>query len=348
MSISTPQDIPPLGTFDLYTLGKHCRIRVFPADLTKTSESYDILACSAFRGNYAPTHRTVIGALKENCSISVHHLAQEPEIDMKAMGCWLSAEIPGPFRRIACLELLELSVSVSQIRSQVSTVTKLLKSTFLTLRHLLENADENGIPIRSIAMPVLGAGNQGIDTEYIAAPLFSQCMNMFRTIESLDTIDFYELNPSRAEKLTGIIQSLLPRADKEAPSVFISYSTRQITRAHSLCNTLKGNGFSVWIAPEGIPAGSNYLREIPSAISNAGSLVLMLTQDAMLSPWVQREASSAVGAGKQMIPVQLAPFDLTEEFSFLLDGIQILPVWSFDEQTQDAIILSRLRQGQKV
>lgn len=346
---SIPLESAPLGVFHFLTAGKRCRIRVFRADLTRSPETYDIVACSAFKGSYAPVSHSLIEALQRNHSISVRELSLKPEIDMKSAGCWLSAEMPGAIRRIACLEILDAGMRQAILQSgfQDSGVTTLLKSTFLTLRHLLETASDRGIPVNNIAMPVLGAGRQHIDTEYIAAPLFNQCMNMFKTIDSLTTIDFFELDTARAEKLVSMLQSMLPRADRASDSVFISYSTKQIARAHSLRDTLSGEGFSVWIAPEGIPAGSNYLREIPSAISNTKSLVLMLTQDAMLSPWVRREASSAIGAGKEMIPVQLAPFDLNEEFRFLLEGVQILPVWSFDEQTQDAIILSRLRQGRK-
>ena len=73
----------------------------------------------------------------------------------------------------------------------------------------------------------------------------------------------------------------------------------------------------------------------------------MLTPEAMGSQWVRREASSAIGAGKEMIPAQLQNFPLNTEFSFMLDGVQILPVWDYDEREQDAIILSRVREKVK-
>ena len=70
----------------------------------------------------------------------------------------------------------------------------------------------------------------------------------------------------------------------------------------------------------------------------------MLTEEAMASPWVQKEASSAIGAGKEMIPAQLKPFKLNEIFRFLLDGVQILPVWDEDEKEQDSQIVARVRE----
>ncbi len=343
----SPGEAQPLSTFDFRPEGKPCRIRIFSSDLTLSPESYDVVACSVFKGDYAPFRRTLVGALDTNRGISVAELAKYPDISMQTMGCWLSAPVPGPIRRIACLELLDWDIWANMRRrgAEESGVIRLLKSTFLSLRHLLETAAESGIEIRRIAMPVLGAGNQGIDPEYIAVPLFSQCMKMFRTIETLDTIDFYELNRYRAEKLNEIIRSMVPRKDAAPPpSVFISYSSKQMVRAHSLRDTLEGSGFSVWIAPEGIPTGSSYLAEIPAAISNAKSLVLMLTEDAMRSQWVIRETAAAVGAGKKMIPAQLNAFDLTEQFRFLLGVVQILPLWSFDEREQDARILTRLKE----
>ena len=333
-------DKKSLSTFHFSLEGKHPQISVLSADLGKTPAEYDVVVCSAFKGNYEPIIGTLIGSLLYDRGISVMDLARKPAIDMKSAGCWLSSEIRGPVRRIACIELLRLFESFSPDNGMIT----MLKSAFLTLRHLLENAAEQGIRVRRIAMPMLGTGSQGIDMEYIAVPLFSQCMKMFKTIDELDTIDFYTLQPERAGQLVSILQTMVSRADRNAPTVFISYSSKQIEYAHTLRDALLGEGYSVWIAPEGIPAGSDYLTEIPSAITNAGAVVLMLTEDAMQSPWVRREASSAIGAGKEIIPAQLKPFELNTEFRFLLDGIQILPLWECDERKQVTTILSIVKE----
>ncbi len=321
---------------------KKRQIRIFAGDLTESPVDYDVVVCSAFKNDYVPVWDTLIGSLYYNRGISVEALAEEPAINMRKDGGWLSSELQGSIRRVACIELMDLKEVFNLCKEE--DIVPLLKSAFLALRQLLEKAEEQGISIRRIAMPTLGTGNQGIDMEYMAVPLFSQCMKMFKTIDGLETIDFYSRKPERAEKLAGILRPLVSNKVPEMPTVFISYSSKQMERAHALRDALVGEGLSVWIAPEGIPAGSNYLNEIPSAITNAKAIVLMLTEEAMASPWVQREASSAIGAGKEMIPAQLKPFKLNEIFRFLLDGVQILPVWDEDEKEQDSQIVARVRE----
>jgi len=336
----------PLNTFDLSTGDKSCHIRIFPDDLTRTDAYYDIVVCSAYKGDYAPLYRTLIGSLLENRGISVDRLSRSPEIDQRSQGCWLSSALEGPIGRVACVELLDIPHYMRGNRDRMNDadVTTLLKSSFLVLRHLLETADDQGIPVRSIALPILGAGCQGIGTEYIAVPLFHQCMKMFATISSLTGIDFYELNPDRANKLNSVLISLLPQNNHSAKEIFISYSSKQSCRAHTLHDSLVKYGFSVWIAPEDIPAGSDYLVEIPPAISSSKAVVLMLTPDALQSPWVRREITCAIGAGKFLLPAQLNSFDLSQQCRFMFDAEQIMPVWSYSEPQQDAMISARLQE----
>ena len=331
-----------VSEFQFSQEGKKQQIRVFAGDLTESPVDYDVVVCSAFKDDYMPIEDTLIGSLYHKRGISVEALSEEPAIDMRKDGGWLSSELQGSIRRVACIELL--GMNGCYIPEKEDDIVPLLKSAFLALRQLLEKAEEQGISIRRIAMPTLGTGNQGIDMEYMAVPLFSQCMKMFKTIDGLETIDFYSRKPERAEKLAGILKSMVSEKAPDMPTVFISYSSKQMERAHALRDSLVSEGFSVWIAPEGIPAGSNYLNEIPCAISNARAVVLMLTEESMASPWVQREASSAIGAGKEMIPAQLKSFGLNMIFKFLLDGVQILPVWDLDEKEQDAQIVARVRE----
>jgi len=48
--------------------------------------------------------------------------------------------------------------------------------------------------------------------------------------------------------------------------VFISYSSKEYETANIVRQTLKSNKIKCWMAPESIPAGSNYSREIPKGI----------------------------------------------------------------------------------
>lgn len=102
--------------------------------------------------------------------------------------------------------------------------------------------------------------------------------------------------------------------------VFISYSTRNQMEADLVKQVLEKNGVSCWMAPDSIPGGSNYAREIPAAIGNAGVFVLILSRDAQLSKWVCRELDLAVNKMKVIVPFVLEDCEIMDEFNFYLAG----------------------------
>ncbi len=317
------------------------QIRLFRGDLTLTEEDYDVVVCSAFRGSYVPTLFSLIGALHRQRNISVAELSKRREIDLRDMHCWLAETGSPDFRRIACLELLDWMDFIDGKQQEIND-GKLLKSSFITLRYLLEQADARGIPLRRIALTVPGAGEQGINLAYAVPPLVTQCKAMFSTIGGLETIDFYERQPEQAEEIRRMLAEVLSGPKAEAPLVFLSYSTRQADWAERLRKALRDSGLSVWMAPDSIPSGSSYLKEIPLAITGVKVLLLLLTEDAELSPWVQKEVSSAIGARKTVIPVELYAFEKDPAFRFMLDGIQILPLWSCGPEMQEERVVAEV------
>ena len=105
------------------------------------------------------------------------------------------------------------------------------------------------------------------------------------------------------------------RAEKE---VFISYSSKDFERVNRIKEILETNGISCWMAPQCIPAGSNYAREIPAAIKNCKVFLLMLTSRSQESQWVPKELSLALSEGKCVLPFMLENCALTEMFNFYL------------------------------
>ena len=72
-----------------------------------------------------------------------------------------------------------------------------------------------------------------------------------------------------------------------APKVFLSYSSADKMIADRVCSALEAAGIPCWIAPRNIEAGVDYPTAIVDAISSAQVLVLILTQQAALSPHPQ-------------------------------------------------------------
>ena len=322
-------------------------VRFFHGDLTDTKRSYDVVCCSAFKGSYAPSKYSLIGALQDKKGISVMELAKSPELDMRDLGGWLSRPVDGTFKRILCVELTDWDQRVSGQSSRSEDVP-VLQSAFLTLRNLLERAALQGTEIRRIALPILGAGYQDMDLEYIAPPLYTQCVNLFQTVPALESIDIYELNREKLQRLLAICKELSEN-QAPGPSVFISHSSVQADLAHSIWREMQGREIRTWIAPESIPTGSSYLSEIPRAISSIHVMLLLLTEEAQKSRWVLKEVSSAIGSGKLILPMQVYPFSLTPEVRFMLEGEQIHFLWEDDREQQIPAVVRevelKLKQG---
>lgn len=104
--------------------------------------------------------------------------------------------------------------------------------------------------------------------------------------------------------------------------VFISYSTRNQSEADMVRLVLEKNGISCWMAPDDIPGGSNYAKEIPDAIRSARIFLLLLSFESQRSQWVSRELDLAVNETKVIIPFVLEECELLEEFNFYLVGAQ--------------------------
>ena len=104
----------------------------------------------------------------------------------------------------------------------------------------------------------------------------------------------------------------------EKKDVFISYSSIETEEAHIIKGVLEKNGISCWMAPESIPIGSNYTKEIPEAISNCSAFLVLLSRNAIKSNWVPLELDRAYNEGKRIIPFFIEKCSLTDDFNFML------------------------------
>ncbi|MFN3167792.1 MAG: toll/interleukin-1 receptor domain-containing protein [Phycisphaeraceae bacterium] len=100
--------------------------------------------------------------------------------------------------------------------------------------------------------------------------------------------------------------------------IFISYSTSQIEHARRLAEGLHQRGVRFWLAPDYIGVGENFTEKIPEALERARVVVLLLSKEAINSPWVKREASMAAELGLKLVGVLLGDVPLTRQWRFLL------------------------------
>lgn len=125
--------------------------------------------------------------------------------------------------------------------------------------------------------------------------------------------------------------------------VFISYSSKERKDAEKLRDELKRSGLSTWMAPEDIPAGSNYAAELNKALMNAGCVVLLLTENSQSSRYVDREMELAVSYGRPIVPIALEDIRLNDSFRFYIGNSQIKTVERIcSDDRQFALLIKRI------
>ena len=116
---------------------------------------------------------------------------------------------------------------------------------------------------------------------------------------------------------------------------FISYSSKNLAEAQEFNRLLLKNGVQTWIAPESIPAGSNYAGSITGALKNCSCLILLLTDAAQNSVWVTKEVERACSYRKPIIPMQIEPCKLNDAFEYYLSSDHFAFVNSISETDQE-------------
>lgn len=107
---------------------------------------------------------------------------------------------------------------------------------------------------------------------------------------------------------------------------FVSHSSKDIKIVEQIVNVLKECGIPYWKAPEMIPAGSNYAKEIPMALKNCSIFLFIVSNASQSSIWVEKELDSAVNARKNIIPVRIDDTPLSDMYTFYMNNIQMIDI----------------------
>jgi len=93
--------------------------------------------------------------------------------------------------------------------------------------------------------------------------------------------------------------------------VFISHDSEDAQFAHRLANDLQRLGVQVWIAPESILPGENWVDAIERGLSESSHVLVVLTTAALESKWVKMETNVAIALERQgrihVIPLDVKP-----------------------------------------
>ncbi len=108
--------------------------------------------------------------------------------------------------------------------------------------------------------------------------------------------------------------------------VFISYSSKDLDYVTQITNALEQAGIRYWKAPNNIPAGSNYAKEIPKAIKECSVFLLVFSVNSQKSIWVEKEIDRAICEQKEILPIRIDDVEFNDLFKFYLNNVQMLNV----------------------
>lgn len=305
-------------------------ISVLSGDIAELDRELDVMTVSAFKGSYYPSFGTMIYALNKK-GVSVQKLSEKPKIDLRAVcNTWLSEPVSAselPIRRIGCVDMLPLRL-VTKYGGPETDVLASVRSYFC----MLDIASLSGVELKTLGMPILGSGHQGISDAFISKPIINECLSFLQRNESIREICVIEYNAQKAENFArtlresySILQNNMDtekqqEASVERPLAFISYASGDRNVADNLCAKLEASGIRVWYAPRNVDRPV-YATAIVEAIARCSHFIVILSQNSLGSEHVLNEIDLAfqeLKRGIRFYPMKLDDRELGPSFKYYL------------------------------
>lgn len=316
-------------------------IAVYCCNILDFDQPVDILTTSASRGAYYPSRGSMFGALSQ-IDINVEQLAQHPQFDLRsACNVWLSERIlptipeysrsrdfRAPTLRAGRIGCIEMSHSAAGYYASRVAEEKMLHSIRAYFR-LLDIASIYDVPMKTLSLPLLGAGVQRISSNLTIYPLISECLEFLQRNQQIRQIFFIEYNYSNANAIVQALEQICarrnvrprspmperfgyrepapapvrtPQQPGSQPYFFISYNCADEAVAGTLCSLLQQRGMQVWYAPN--DAHDVYAGEIYNAIQEATHFLVILSENSKRSPHVLTEVNQAFNRIREGIKIK--------------------------------------------
>jgi hypothetical protein len=88
-----------------------------------------------------------------------------------------------------------------------------------------------------------------------------------------------------------------------APRFFLSHSMQDVPEVDKIREAVAALGVEVYLAENDPKPGVNLAAKVTDAIKASDAVVVLLTETAAASPWVQQEIGAAKAAGKLIVPI---------------------------------------------
>ena len=165
-------------------------VAVLAGDMLSVDERIDVLTVSSFARSYQPTPFTLFGSLYK-AGIDVQWLAQDPYIDLRdTCDVWLSHAVENPHHDIGRIGCVEMRGFYAALDSPLEAI----RAYF----HLLDLATIAGVEIKTLALPLLGAGAERMNAALVLIPIVSECLAFLHRNPCIEKILFVDIKEARA------------------------------------------------------------------------------------------------------------------------------------------------------
>ncbi|HEX8164685.1 MAG TPA: TIR domain-containing protein [Beijerinckiaceae bacterium] len=271
--------------------GSHA-IELLLGDLTQIPPEHaiDVLVVSAFPNDYIPTRSSLIGAL-DRAGLSVRALARNKQADLREQySCWLSKPVPEsfPFRRVLCIE-----------SGWRGTPPEIADDLFRALAPCCLISE---LPSISVAMPLIGTGDQGWDPEQMLRPILAAAVSWMERGLPLRLLKIVVRGRDVAERARSAFAGMKPkqalgRAALKAANydIFISYAREESDMALYLVQELGASAKppSIFFDQIALQEGASWPMQIANALDASKRVVALYSPSYWTSKNCQMEFLAA-------------------------------------------------------
>ena len=178
-------------------------IELYEGDITNPDIDADLLVVSSYAISYSPVPGTLIGALYNAWGIELNENAIDYDL-RKPLSVWISKDLArGNYRRILCVELVGSFIDLETAISNIFTGVGILEA--------------KGIAPITIVMPLLGTGQQYLDSKLIVSILIPEARKALERLSTLEKIIFMDLDQNKVDELDEAINEYLGRSNVLLP-----------------------------------------------------------------------------------------------------------------------------------
>lgn len=120
-------------------------------------------------------------------------------------------------------------------------------------------------------------------------------------------------------------------------SIFISFASKDVKVATTLCAAIESRGFSCWISARDIQPGENFQVSIVQAIRRARIMLLVFTANSNTSEEMTKELALASQQKMIVIPLRIEDVTPNDAFAYEFATRQWIDVFSDWEQSIDQL-----------